>query len=270
MTSRNPISEDYPAEADGSKKVWPPKAVFCAGCNEPIKSESLKVEGRHFHPKCLTCCECKEQIFGPYYMLGEDRIGCRDCRVKTAPKCGTCNELVIGPSTIYDGQHHHRRCLKCSSCRQELTEKLYAERDGGKLLCRDCGMKQAPKCAKCGDSVVGQHATVGGRLYHFDCIKCSSCHVSLRGKQYYEKEGGDGGGGFICKGCNEEQNPPPRCGACKEVITGHFVDVGSNRFHTECFVCVQCKAHITGAFAEMPDGPICESCAKKPSNATRS
>ncbi|XP_039223085.1 filamin-binding LIM protein 1 [Crotalus tigris] len=105
------------------------------------------------------------------------------------------------------------------------------------------------------------------KQYHVRCFTCRTCHSSLAGKSYYQKEGRP-----LCTACYQETLE--KCDACQDFILHEIVWALGKGYHPECFTCVACSRQIgSDAFAVddehqalcLPDfyrrfAPICGVC----------
>ncbi|CAN9511749.1 unnamed protein product [Ophioblennius macclurei] len=88
------------------------------------------------------------------------------------------------------------------------------------------------------------------RAYHEGCFQCRSCHITLAGKQYYNKAGIP-----LCEDCY--QASLELCWACGEVITDHVIRALERAYHPQCFTCTTCKKQIgEQAFAQGEVGEV--------------
>merc|ERR1719253_2483427 len=80
----------------------------------------------------------------------------------------------------------------------ELMEGLKAQGlDVPSLPSPDAGGGDKPSCAACGKPASGTCGTVGGKLYHKECLKCAACSGPLKGGMAQTSLGP------TCKGCVE-------------------------------------------------------------------
>lgn len=56
--------------------------------------------------------------------------------------------------------------------------------------------------------------------------------------------------------------PPKTCETCKKPIFGVATEAAGKSYHTECFICGNCKAPLTGRYAFITGKHLCETCAK--------
>ncbi|NWI16139.1 LIMK1 kinase, partial [Crypturellus soui] len=96
-----------------------------------------------------------------------------------------------------------------------------------------------PVCASCGHGIYdGQYLQALNADWHADCFRCCECGASLS-HQYYEKDGR-----LYCKK-DYWARFGELCHGCSEHITKGLVMVaGEQKYHPECFSCLNCHAFI--------------------------
>ncbi|NXQ54116.1 LIMK1 kinase, partial [Anthoscopus minutus] len=96
-----------------------------------------------------------------------------------------------------------------------------------------------PVCASCGQGIYdGQYLQALKADWHADCFRCCECGASLS-HQYYEKDGH-----LYCKK-DYWARFGELCHGCSEQITKGLVMVaGEQKYHPECFSCLNCRAFI--------------------------
>ncbi|NXU38152.1 LIMK1 kinase, partial [Drymodes brunneopygia] len=96
-----------------------------------------------------------------------------------------------------------------------------------------------PVCASCGQGIYdGQYLQALKADWHADCFRCCECGASLS-HQYYEKDGR-----LYCKK-DYWARFGELCHGCSEQITKGLVMVaGEQKYHPECFSCLNCRAFI--------------------------
>lgn len=57
------------------------QADQCYACNKPILSAMMKANNRKYHPECLRCTKCKNQLTEGFRMRGKDMY-CVPCSSK--------------------------------------------------------------------------------------------------------------------------------------------------------------------------------------------
>ncbi|MBD3166469.1 hypothetical protein GF324_07715 [bacterium] len=85
-----------------------------------------------------------------------------------------------------------------------------------------------PKCAVCGERIVGQGFKVDGKHYHPQCFTCAVCGDPLGGK--YVKENGT----YYHADCYVDRFAP-RCDHCGEPIVGNYIEIDGSVYHDTCY-----------------------------------
>lgn len=103
----------------------------------------------------------------------------------------------------------------------------------------DTSVESKEVCGFCRKAVALSEPAIEAlnRTYHEGCFQCRSCHMSLAGKQYYNKAGIP-----LCEDCY--QASLELCWACGEAITDHVIRALERAYHLSCFTCATCKQQI--------------------------
>ncbi len=59
------------------------------------------------------------------------------------------------------------------------------------------------------------------------------------------------------------------CGTCSKEIDGRSLIVGDSHFHPDCFICLECRAPISGSFFPKGTGFICLECGSTTCSACK-
>nr|XP_020463479.1 filamin-binding LIM protein 1 [Monopterus albus] len=123
---------------------------LCWTCGEVITDHVIRALERAYHPSCFTCTTCKRQIGEQAFAQGEvGEVYClQDYYRKYAPKCSSCNQLIIPKEDGTDsftveclGRSYHENCYRCEVCIIQLSPEPN-ERGcyplDGKMLCKSC------------------------------------------------------------------------------------------------------------------------------------
>ncbi|XP_026162293.1 filamin-binding LIM protein 1 isoform X2 [Mastacembelus armatus] len=123
---------------------------LCWACGEIITDHVIRALERAYHLSCFTCTTCKQQIGEQAFAQGEvGEVYClQDYYRKYAPKCSTCNQLIIPKEDGTDsytveclGRSFHENCYRCEVCIIQLSPE--PNEHGcypldGKMLCKSC------------------------------------------------------------------------------------------------------------------------------------
>lgn len=84
-------------------------------------------------------------------------------------------------------RYYHPEHFSCASCERRIgaTEEFMAA--DGRVQCYACYvLNNAPRCAGCLKSIVGQYREVVGLgCYHDGCFNCSKCSRALGNEAFY-------------------------------------------------------------------------------------
>ncbi|KAM3868534.1 LIM/homeobox protein Lhx1-like [Diretmus argenteus] len=115
--------------------------VQCAGCERPILDRFLlKVLDRHWHIKCVQCCECKCNLTEKCFSR-EGRLYCKnDFFRRFGTKCGGCAQGISPNDLVRRAKSRvfHLNCFTCVMCNKQLStgEELYIL-DEFKFVCKE-------------------------------------------------------------------------------------------------------------------------------------
>ncbi|TVY13002.1 Paxillin [Lachnellula arida] len=205
---------------------------------------NLRGNSQHFHPQCFICFTCgtglesleircepdthrgeridriKRRAQGENLpeiegqTLAEDgdermRFYCHlDWHENFAPKCKHCKTPIIGECTVALGEHWHYGHFFCAECGDPFEKgQTHIEKDGY-AWCLNCQTKrterQAPKCKKCKQPVIGQYIQAMGGEWHDKCFRCHECHTGFSDGSFYPRDVG-GEMHVLCIGCLEKK-----------------------------------------------------------------
>ncbi|XP_077284656.1 lim3 homeobox protein isoform X1 [Arctopsyche grandis] len=114
------------------------------------------------------------------------------------PKCGGCQELILDRFILKVLERTwHAKCLQCSECRVQLTDKCFAR--NGQLYCKDDFFKVVvrgcrrfgSKCAGCSQGIPPTQVVRRAQenVYHLPCFSCAVCARQLNtGDEFYLME----------------------------------------------------------------------------------
>jgi hypothetical protein len=123
-------------------------------------------------------------------VLGEEN----DVEVKSPVirPCALCKKNIPRetPAFLSQGKYYHKDCFKCATCNKSCTSGNYLIRHDNKIVCKDCQetnetlRKQmfAPTetCFEC-KKPVGKGQKIGDKLYHRECLVCTTCRKPFEG-----------------------------------------------------------------------------------------
>ncbi|KAI9141839.1 hypothetical protein BKA69DRAFT_1156944 [Paraphysoderma sedebokerense] len=110
-------------------------------------------------------------------------------------------------------------------------------------------------CKSCEQTIDGNAMLACGDYYHNDCFICSVCALPFPDGVFLQHEGL-----LFCE--NDYNNlVADKCGKCGEIIDGECINAIDQRWHKECFSCVNCRLRLAGVpFMRLNDKPYCKGC----------
>jgi len=134
-------------------------------------------------------------------------------------------------------------------------------------VCGDCYKTESIYCGICNLVVEGECLVSGGKNFHYDCMKCSECDVTLKGRFYTVN------GKFICE--EDYKKNEKNCNDCGEVIDGPYYTVDSGKvicekdYKKQVGKCGKCRRPAEGKILRVsedvvyhPDCFTCSTCSK--------
>uniref|UniRef100_A0A7S3AAP4 LIM zinc-binding domain-containing protein n=1 Tax=Rhodosorus marinus TaxID=101924 RepID=A0A7S3AAP4_9RHOD len=104
---------------------------------------------------------------------------------KLPDPCYACGRELEGTITKAMGKRFHASCFVCSMCRNPLTGGTFHE-NAGKALCSNCYKnKVAPRCAACGEGILGTVTTALNRTWHPMCFTCRRCGQAITAEKFW-------------------------------------------------------------------------------------
>jgi len=163
----------------------------CTLCGDFMRSGSLLVGGKAYHPTCLVCSECKQPLQDKFYTTEEGNWLCEEHYRLTKPACHSCKLPVMERMLTAMDRQFHPACFTCCNCSTILDGKPFMAEEG-LVYCRDCYARhKAPKCFRCEQPIVsslGKRMTLitcNSNKYHYQCYACKHCEKNLNGIQVF-------------------------------------------------------------------------------------
>jgi len=205
------------------------KDLTCMECSKQFTGKHLKINGKTYHPNCLECFKCSQDIINrcsddKVFILRDGKPWCFQCiewarknkeqskvvkptfnqkkvsfKNKDKP-CSKCKKK-IGPYDMRDAVELkngllHKKCALCTTCGNKLDAVLgFTETPDG-LYHSNCAPKLENICAECGKNVVGAFVKKKNKKWHRNCFICAECKTSLKGVGSMEKDGKT-----LCRSC---------------------------------------------------------------------
>jgi len=270
-----------------SKAARSQTVSLCFGCGKEKPTLSLDSLGRKYHADCLLCIACDKSIgtaSGGFVVLGNEPY-CSACgrleqEKELAAKareegkvCKGCDKVIIAGAYLeLDNEMWHTSCHKMKKDAEESRKRQEALKTlpgPSNLRSKLQASSTLSMCGVCGKLMPPFNMVEAmGSKYHPDCFKCFSCKQSLAkltdgfvvleekpycvtcSKKKQEKEVEDKAiaAGNICKGCS------------KPIVSGSYLELGSDKFHSACLKCHECCEVLNGAMFEVEGKRLCEKC----------
>eukprot|EP00927_Polykrikos_kofoidii_P065005 TRINITY_DN60804_c0_g1_i1.p1 TRINITY_DN60804_c0_g1~~TRINITY_DN60804_c0_g1_i1.p1 ORF type:complete len:1135 (-),score=168.16 TRINITY_DN60804_c0_g1_i1:320-3724(-) len=299
---------------------------ICTACHKPPTGNFIQVGAEMYHPECLKCSMCSKAIDGVCSSTPTGGIACKSCRdnivnqLEELRHCmeegdtagasviakalaaqginlGGTNEVLSGPSSSNGGSNPR----VCTTCEKKIDGPAYQRATDGAVLCEKCMQTAGPVCAACGKPPSGSCGTIGGKMYHAECIKCCMCSQRISGKavqtpvgitcgeccdrvgadveqlQNLLKKGDITGAAALADKlrkmgldvppidssvANESAGTTQNCAACGKPASGSCTKLGDKMYHAECIRCAVCDGEVKGSYADTPAGLTCRSCCE--------
>ncbi|KAJ8904065.1 hypothetical protein NDN08_000594 [Rhodosorus marinus] len=104
---------------------------------------------------------------------------------KLPDPCYACGRELEGTITKAMGKRFHASCFVCAMCRNPLTGGTFHE-NAGKALCSNCYKnKVAPRCAACGEGILGTVTTALNKTWHPICFTCRRCGQAITAERFW-------------------------------------------------------------------------------------
>ncbi|NXM53672.1 FHL1 protein, partial [Illadopsis cleaveri] len=190
----------------------------------------------------FDCHYCRDPLQGKKYVQKEGRHCCVKCFEKfCANTCTECKK-PIGADFKVSAEHPNGSCPQTLHC------------TGGRV-CHRPEISQD----KLFLSVVGdQNVEYKKMVWHKDCFTCSQCKQVIGSGSFFPK-----GDEFYCVSCHEHKFAKT-CAKCKNPITSGGLTYQEQPWHSECFICSNCKKQLGGKrFTAVEDQFYCVECYKE-------
>ncbi|XP_029300815.1 LIM/homeobox protein Lhx3 isoform X1 [Cottoperca gobio] len=110
---------------------------------------------------------------------------------KEIPVCAGCSQHIVDRFILKVlDRHWHSKCLKCSDCQAQLSEKCFSR--GDSVYCKEDFFKRfGTKCAACQQGIPPTQVVRRAQdfVYHLHCFACIVCKRQLAtGDEYYLME----------------------------------------------------------------------------------
>jgi len=170
--------------------------------------------------------------------------------------CRDCNRLLHGLFSEENGIPYCSDCMgnkyRCVTCGKGVTTGQFYQTEHGR---RHADCMPTVLCDICNNPIRAGSSKMKAldKVFHPECFRCSVCDRQIHG-EFTNRSGNP-----VCMQCS--QATQPKCAKCYNPITGQYVAYATNRYHHECFCCMQCNARLSlDAFYTSSDQNYCERC----------
>ncbi|XP_063280809.1 four and a half LIM domains protein 1-like isoform X1 [Prinia subflava] len=172
----------------------------------------------------------------------------------SAPPTFGCHELH------FKNCYWHDNCFRCFKCYTSLVNEPFMLREN-KVWCSNCTTAEdAPRCKGCFKPIIAgdQNVEYNKMVWHKDCFTCSQCKQVIGSGSFFPK-----GDEFYCVSCHEHKFAKT-CAKCKNPIAAGGLIYQEQPWHSECFICSNCKKQLDGKrFTAVEDQFYCVECYKE-------
>ncbi len=151
----------------------------CAQCGKLISGEYCTVDGKYFHPLHFKCAQCGQPIKNLRFFENGGKYFDSTCfRNFIAPKCSYCGLPIESSYSISEGKNYHDSCYfahivpRCALCGDTILGQYLTDFWGNRYHSRHKGV--APRCEYC-DRFISQELTGGGTKYADGRALCALC-----------------------------------------------------------------------------------------------
>ncbi|XP_010179058.1 PREDICTED: four and a half LIM domains protein 1 isoform X1 [Mesitornis unicolor] len=212
----------------------------------------------------FDCHYCRDSLQGKKYVQKEGRHCCVKCFEKIcANTCIECKKPIGADSKEmhFKNRYWHDTCFRCVKCYTSLVNEPFMLRENNKVWCSNCtATEDAPRCKGCFKPIIAgdQNVEYKKMVWHKDCFTCSQCKQVIGSGSFFPK-----GDEFYCVSCHEHKFAKT-CAKCKNPITSGGLTYQEKPWHSECFICSNCKKQLGGKrFTAVEDEFYCVECYKE-------
>lgn len=207
------VREDQPCCAKCHKEAQ----EECWVCKKKISDDHIFCNKKFYHPRCMKCYVCGEQL-RDRYITYKDQPVCEKDFKEIGHSCSVCDQVITGEVYVLD-------------------EAYFCEKDFEAI-------SSTGVCAVCAKDISPDDSlAVGDVLFHHGCMTCQVCNKNMEGKsitldnknRVYCTED------YTRKFCS-------MCAVCKKSIVPKKGQTKVPRlkamgkdFHLDCFKCEDCS-----------------------------
>eukprot|EP00002_Diphylleia_rotans_P013017 TRINITY_DN2535_c0_g3_i2.p1 TRINITY_DN2535_c0_g3~~TRINITY_DN2535_c0_g3_i2.p1 ORF type:complete len:650 (-),score=138.27 TRINITY_DN2535_c0_g3_i2:1894-3843(-) len=259
-TEPQPSEPKPPFPSDPPVFEFPPVPVdpTACGCGEKVtRGQVLTALGRAWHPEHFACAICKTSLLGvPFYPKDGHPICHEHFLEYSCPRCGGCGKSITAQFVTALERKWHPECFRCYVCSGPLP--------GGQFFviesmpaCQTCyADRNFPKCGKCAKPVVDNRIDALEQVWHADHFVCTTCEQPFPNGFFFP---GPNTRPYCQKCVYAATNQ--LCHTCGKPIEGRCISAGGKKYHTNHFICTNCKDELNGTTCRERNGkPYCINC----------
>lgn len=228
---------------------------ICSTCNKSIEPPCpvAAYESKFYHPDCLTCSHCHKSLSGTQFIKEKNgNLTCEECNAKYAPRCNRCKQIFASGQSykkISEDLFFHNECFKCCGpCHKPIGSEFYDIEDG-RFLCVDCydkyGLDFEKHSAARNDDEddlafrppppIPQSEPpvdkLADRLENNLNLNNNNNNKNVDVLPAVERD----------RPKQDSNSNDLNCAKCGQKLVGTYTVYNEKKYHTKCFVCVQCN-----------------------------
>eukprot|EP01102_Stenamoeba_stenopodia_P006184 TRINITY_DN16_c0_g2_i3.p1 TRINITY_DN16_c0_g2~~TRINITY_DN16_c0_g2_i3.p1 ORF type:complete len:1198 (-),score=204.75 TRINITY_DN16_c0_g2_i3:685-4278(-) len=267
-SKKSDVSDEKAKKRKSRKKKKESVGPKCSGCNKEINKSGVEVMalGKLWHAHCLLCHSCK-QILTSSFVSRDGNAYCTTCEEELfATKCKGCDKgIKTGYVEVGEGEMWHAACFVCNKCQKQLGDFVeYQNKYFCPVTCDPC----SPTCAACSLPMGRERIEALSKIWHPNCLVCSSCSKSLK-NSFVERDDK-----AFCLGCVTsgkvqsavDDTMTTLCSGCGMqlfVELEELITIGERKWHSLCLSCEVCHAPISlgNSHKELDSRIYCLRCS---------
>ena len=182
------------------------------------------------------------------------------------PTCARCGKHISGRYIQALGRSWHESCFRCAGCSRPIGERQLLTYQGQPYHSQCYHARFSPRCAACGQPIIGRRIEALGKQWHPEHFVCAHCGKPFAGGVFYERNG--------LAYCERDYHHlfSPRCAICGQPMRGTYLtNAWGESFcqrhegqYPKCFSCGRLiSSQLTGGGVRYGDGrSMCNICRR--------
>lgn len=109
---------------------------------------------------------------------------------QSRPYCAGCHQPIVHEATITALNHTwHAACFRCADCGKPIGQARFYAHEGRPYHEACYHARLSPRCARCGQPIIGEYTTALGKTWHPSHFVCAHCGQTFDGRGFYERNG---------------------------------------------------------------------------------